>query len=144
MIKPLLRNIFSSKNFAEETLADGDEVASDNDENPLSTLIVDDIVIPRADIVAFDKATTTEKIVHHFLSDGHSFYPIYEQTLDEIVGYVDSHAIVRTITEGRKTFTKDILKQPIFIVATTRLVDLLIEMRHKKFISLLLLMSMAA
>jgi magnesium and cobalt transporter len=102
------------------------------DEDPLRMLSVDDVFIPRADIIAFDQTTPIQQIIDHFLNDGHSFYPIYEETLDEVAGYVDSTVIMRTMLADRTVIPKAVLKQPIFIVATTRLTDLLLEMRQKK------------
>src|SRR2546423_5327051 len=49
-----------------------------------SNLRVDDVMVPRADIVAVDDATPLRELMQRFTEAGHSRLPIYRETLDGI------------------------------------------------------------
>ena len=51
-------------------------------------LRVDDVMVPRADIVAVENAATLTELSAAFKSAGHSRLPVYKETLDEPVGMV--------------------------------------------------------
>ena len=52
------------------------------------TLRVDDVMTPRADVVAVDIATPFAEVVAQFIETEHSRLPIYRDTLDDPVGVV--------------------------------------------------------
>ncbi len=54
----------------------------------LRTLRVEDVMIPRADIVAADAETSLAALIRLFLASGHSRMPIYRESLDDPVGMV--------------------------------------------------------
>jgi CBS domain containing-hemolysin-like protein len=54
----------------------------------LHELRVDDVMIPRADIIAVEAATTLHDVLSLFRTAGHSRLPVYTQTLDEPRGMV--------------------------------------------------------
>ena len=75
-----------------EPRADAGETAS---ERALLTNIrtmrgqrVDDIMIPRADIVAIDAAATLEELTEAFREGSHSRLPVYRETLDDPIGFI--------------------------------------------------------
>jgi len=51
-------------------------------------LSVEDVMVPRADIVAVDTTATLTEISETFKEAGHSRLPVYKDTLDEPVGMV--------------------------------------------------------
>ena len=51
-------------------------------------LRVDDVMVPRADIVAIDKTCTLKDMSRAFREAGHSRLPVYEDTLDNPIGMV--------------------------------------------------------
>jgi len=51
-------------------------------------LSVEDVMVPRADIVAIDSTATLTEISETFKEAGHSRLPVYKDTLDEPVGMV--------------------------------------------------------
>jgi CBS domain containing-hemolysin-like protein len=53
-----------------------------------SNLRVDDVMVPRADIVAVDETTELRALMQRFTEAGHSRLPIYRETLDGITGMV--------------------------------------------------------
>ncbi|MDX1717136.1 MAG: CBS domain-containing protein, partial [Anderseniella sp.] len=53
-----------------------------------SGLRIDDVLVPRAEIIAVDAGSTVAELLEYFLDAGHSRLPIYRDTLDEPVGMV--------------------------------------------------------
>jgi len=51
-------------------------------------LRVDDVMVPRADIVAVDTASTLSELSEAFKEAGHSRLPVYKETLDDPIGMV--------------------------------------------------------
>ena len=67
------------------------------------TLTVDDVMTPRADIVAVDIATPFEELVARFIETEHSRMPIYRGTLDDPVGVVHIKDVFKAMAgKGRK------------------------------------------
>ena len=54
----------------------------------LSDLRVDDVMVPRADIIAIDVASTLEETLDAFRNSSHSRLPVYRETLDDPVGVI--------------------------------------------------------
>ena len=59
---------------------------------------VDDVMVPRADIQAVEQNTTLGALVAQFRQVGHSRIPVYDETLDNITGFVHVKDALRRIT----------------------------------------------
>ena len=53
-----------------------------------SNLRVDDVMVPRVDIVAIDEAASMRELLAKFIDANHSRLPVYRETLDGITGMV--------------------------------------------------------
>jgi CBS domain containing-hemolysin-like protein len=51
-------------------------------------LRVDDVMVPRADIVALEESATVEQAMRRFAEANHSRLPVYRETLDDLAGMV--------------------------------------------------------
>jgi CBS domain containing-hemolysin-like protein len=60
---------------------------------------VDDVMVPRTDIEAVDADETLGDLVARFRASGHSRLPIYDDELDDIIGFVHVKDALRRITE---------------------------------------------
>ena len=74
------------------------------------TLTVQDVMVPRADIVAVDDSVTLEELLRLFRKSEHSRLPVYRETLDDPRGMIHIRDLMSWITEeanggtgGRKT-----------------------------------------
>ena len=71
-----------------------------------STLRVDDLMVPRADITALDETATIRTLLDTFTDANHSRLPIYRETLDDVVGMIhvkDFLGWLATKGKGKKT-----------------------------------------
>jgi CBS domain containing-hemolysin-like protein len=64
----------------------------------LGDLSVDDVVVPRADIVAVDADQTIAQLIDHFRRAGHSRLPVFREDLDHIVGFIHIKDVLSAIT----------------------------------------------
>jgi CBS domain containing-hemolysin-like protein len=65
----------------------------------LDEMRVDDVMVPRADIVAIDCNEPLGTLLSRFLEAGHSRIPVYDDDLDNIVGFVHVKDALRRIVE---------------------------------------------
>ncbi|WP_417622238.1 hemolysin family protein [Parasphingorhabdus sp.] len=92
---------------------------------------VDDIAVPRADIIAIEESSPFSDFVDIFSEHGHSRIPVYRDNLDNIIGMIHIKDIFAIVAKGGK-FPDDItpfLRQPRFVPESMGVLDLLAEMR---------------
>jgi magnesium and cobalt transporter len=92
----------------------------------------DDVMVPRADIMAMPEDFTLDQAIGLIQRDGHSRYPVYHGQLDNIVGMVHIKDVFASVG-GEKPFDmKSILRKPLFTVPSVPVLDLLLQMRQAR------------
>lgn len=61
-------------------------------------LRVDDVMVPRVDIVATDETATMRELLEKFVEANHSRLPVYRESLDEIIGMIHVKDFMRWMT----------------------------------------------
>ncbi|MBS0185808.1 MAG: HlyC/CorC family transporter [Proteobacteria bacterium] len=92
-------------------------------------LTAEDICIPRTDIVAVPIDVTYKDLVTTFLECSFSRIPVYQNTLDQIVGMVHIKDVLRSSLDVKKFSLHSLLKDVLFISPAIFLRDLLLEMQ---------------
>lgn len=95
---------------------------------------VDDIALPRADIIAIEEKASFEDLAALFADAGHSRIPVYRDTLDTIIGMIhirDAFAILAGKTPPPATL-EPLIRQPLYVPESMGVLDLLAEMRAKR------------
>jgi CBS domain containing-hemolysin-like protein len=62
-------------------------------------LRVEDVMVPRAEIVAVDEDSSVQELLRRFMEANHSRLPVYRETLDDPVGMVHIKDFLRWLTE---------------------------------------------
>lgn len=92
-----------------------------------------EVMIPRMDIVATDQSTSLEKVAELMSESGHSRIPIYEDTIDSIVGIIHSRDLLRHLSASTELYKLTILAHPpFFIPESKRLDELLRDFQEKR------------
>jgi CBS domain containing-hemolysin-like protein len=65
----------------------------------LDDLRVDDVMVPRADIVAIEITETLGTLLARFLEAGHSRLPVFDDDLDNVAGFIHVKDALRRIVE---------------------------------------------
>ena len=81
----------------------------------LDRLPVRDIMTPRAKIIWINKTDPHEAIWHKIVVSGHSHYPVYEHSRDQVVGVVALKAIYANLAAGVPVNVGDLLVPPLFV-----------------------------
>lgn len=81
-------------------------------------LIIAEVMVPRNRMQAIPRSASPEEIKRVLLAEGHSRIPIYEGSLDHIVGYIVVQEVLAALVEG-KPLTLDALMRPAFFVPET-------------------------
>ncbi len=67
-----------------------------------AALRVDDVMVPRADIVAIEDTATVERLMWRFAEANHSRLPVYRETLDDLAGMVHIKDLMSFIVGAAK------------------------------------------
>lgn len=91
----------------------------------------DDVMVPRADIVAVESKTPLNEVIDLMAKETHSRLPVYRDSLDEVIGMVHvKDVLVAAVHAKGKTMTLPELVRPVLFVAPSmRVLDLLLQMR---------------
>lgn len=128
----------SLREAIEELIGEHSEVGStiDHDERlllgnvlNLRNLQVQDIMIPRADIVAVSLSSTLLDLKRIFSETRHSKLPVYRENLDDIVGFIDIKDIIN-LEDNENVHFKSLIKEVFFIAPSMGTLDLLFKMRQ--------------
>ena len=90
---------------------------------------VDDIMVPRPDIVAIDRATPLEDALDIALEAGHRRLPVYSDSLDHIDGVVRLRDMMRVRNEPN-TSIESVVYEPIVVPESKSVTALLSDMQE--------------
>ena len=76
-----------------------------------SDLRVDDVMVPRADIIAIEDSATMRELLAKFNEANHSRLPVYRETLDDVAGMIHVKDFMRWMS-GRGAKPKAKAKNP--------------------------------
>lgn len=95
--------------------------------------VVREVMRPRVDIVAVPADATVNGAIGLMAEHGHSRLPIYEGTIDHIIGVVYMRDLVPALRQGRLDRPVSEVRRPAFFIPETKKVDELFkEMQQKK------------
>jgi len=99
----------------------------------LSNKIVRDIMIPRVDVLAAEIKTKLKPLIKILYNAGCSRIPVYDETIDNIVGILYAKDLLRLLVDKQTKFQiKKFLHAPYFVPHTMSLDELLIEFKVRK------------
>ncbi len=110
----------------------------------LGTLTVEDVMVPRADIIAVDDTVSVGELMSVFRQAEHSRVPVYHETLDDPRGMVHIRDLMSWITAeanredrlnlgkvdlGRSIASINILREILYVPGSMSVLDLLLKMQ---------------
>jgi putative hemolysin len=93
---------------------------------------VAEVMVPRTRVVAMRRNAPPEEVQRVILEEGHSRMPVYDGSLDNIVGYVVARDVLALAWEQGLVVLEDILRPPYKVGDSSRAVDLLREMQRRR------------
>lgn len=97
----------------------------------LRELTAEDVMVPRADIVAVDSGISLGDLVDALHRDAHSRLPVYKDTLDNVLGFVHIKDVLAHWGEAAVDISELIRPVPV-IAPSMRALDLLHQMRRDR------------
>lgn len=93
----------------------------------------DDVAIPRGEIIAISADASWDDLVGLFAEHGHSRYPVYRDTLDEVIGMVHIKDVFPYLAKGSppQDWTT-LMRQPLYVPQARGALDVLADMRLKR------------
>jgi CBS domain containing-hemolysin-like protein len=98
-------------------------------------LRVNDVMVPRADIIAVDHESHFSDLLKVFSEAAHSRMPVYRETLDDVIGMVHVKDLLKAIAEGAnsESFKIATIQRPVlFVPPSMKVIDLLAKMRASR------------
>ncbi len=97
----------------------------------LSETTVRSVMTPRLDMTAVSVDASLEKTLDTILTSGHSRVPVYEGTIDTIVGIVHAKDLLPLLQQERhEVDLREFMREAYFVPETKRVSDLLAEFRR--------------
>lgn len=96
-----------------------------------SDISVSEILIPRVNIAAVEIDDDIESIKEKFISSHFSRLPVYEKTIDSIVGIIHEKYFFDMYLHGGKNIS-EIMQKPLYIFGLTAISDIMKEMQRSK------------
>jgi putative hemolysin len=97
----------------------------------LDKVTVGEVMTPRTDMVAVPVETTVEDAKAVMLDEGHLRVPVFEGSVDRIVGILLARELWQADREGVSEI-RGILRPPSFAPASKPVEDLIVEMRRRR------------
>lgn len=113
----------------EEGVFDEDESELIKSAIEFTDTLAKDILVPRVDVVAIDidePLELTEDIYKH------TRIPVYEESIDNIIGVITTKELMKTIASGREPNIREMMREPIFVHMTRTISSIIEEFRKKR------------
>ena len=94
--------------------------------------IVSQVITPRVNIVAVEINADIERVKELFIKEQYSRLPVYEKTVDHIVGVITQHDLFERIVRGDSFTIRDIMQDTLHIPNLMKISDVLKQMQKKK------------
>ena len=98
----------------------------------LSETTVKEVMVPRTDTVFLSADDTTEKLLECIRESEHSRFPVYKDTVDNVIGILHIKDVLRALSENKPFDINELVRKPFFVPVSKHIDDLLMELRRKK------------
>src|SRR3989442_1035092 len=91
-----------------------------------------EVMTPRTQMVALPADLPIEQAADRVAAAGRSRYPVYRQSLDDIVGTVHAKAILAGLRGGKGGAVEAVMRPAFFVPGTREVEDVLADMKRQK------------
>ncbi len=136
-----IRNIFLTEDGLRLLLNFGDEerFIEEEERKMINSIFrfrettVEEVMVPRVDVVALEKHASLAEALDIIVDAGHSRIPVYDDTIDKIIGVLYAKDLLTCFRDGTtdKPIT-ELMRQPYFVPESAMVDDLLTDLQSKK------------
>ena len=100
----------------------------------LEDTTVREIMRPRVDVVALDADTPLDQAVTRLVASGHSRVPVFEETLDNVLGVLYARDLLAAVASGQGpgTTVRRLVRPSFFVPESKRIDELLPELQERR------------
>jgi putative hemolysin len=99
----------------------------------LGDTLVREIMVPRLDVVALDSETTLAESLDLIIEKGHSRIPVYEGSIDQIIGFLYAKDLLRTFRDQQTDVPiRQILRKAYFVPQSKKVDELFHDMQLRR------------
>jgi CBS domain containing-hemolysin-like protein len=99
----------------------------------LSATTVKEIMVPRIDVAFLAEELSLPEVLRTVTECGHSRFPVYAQTIDNVVGILYAKDLLRWLHNGGKELDlRNLIRKSYFVPESMRLDSLLREMKRRR------------
>jgi len=91
-----------------------------------------EVMVPRIKMIALDASMPREKLIERIISEGFTRLPVYQDTLDTVLGVIYSKDVLALIEHPELILLYDIIRPVPFVPETKLLGELLREFQREK------------
>ena len=96
-----------------------------------SDSVVREVMVPREDIAAIDLSAKPAQLLDVLIEEGHSRIPVYEGSLDHVVGVIYARDLLVLVRHGGLFVLADLIRPVAFVPDTMRLAELLSQFQRQ-------------
>jgi putative hemolysin len=99
-----------------------------------SDKLVKEIMVPRVDMIAWNSEDDVDKLVTMITRDGFSRVPVYEGSIDNIIGLINAKDLFSLVSRGdlSREDVMEAMRKPFFVPDTKRIDELLRQFQRDK------------
>jgi CBS domain containing-hemolysin-like protein len=98
----------------------------------LSETTVKEVMVPRIDTVFLSAGADREELLARIVESGHSRFPVYQDTIDNVVGILYVKDVLKSLVGGGKFEILPLLRKPFFVPGSKHIDELLRELRRRR------------
>jgi len=95
---------------------------------------VHEVMVPRTAITGLPASASFEEAIDTVMEDGHSRVPVYENSIDEVIGILYAKDLLPFLKDssGPRPALRSLLRTPVFVPESITIDDLLHEFQRRK------------
>lgn len=93
----------------------------------LDQTTADEVMVPRTEVKAIEVNTPLAEVIDFVVRDGHSRYPVYRASLDQVIGILHAKDLLTHAQKGEFNVSLASLLRPVIFVPTSKPVSALLK-----------------
>ncbi|MBS8266555.1 HlyC/CorC family transporter [Mesobacillus boroniphilus] len=95
-------------------------------------VLVGEVLTHRMDMITIEVNQPLEEIKQIFLEERFSRVPVYEDNIDNIIGFLSEREFFAELIQNKEVNVREMLRQPMFVVKSMKIATLLPELQRTK------------
>ncbi|MCH5282918.1 MAG: HlyC/CorC family transporter [Treponema sp.] len=97
----------------------------------LSETSVKEVMVPRIDVDFININTPQDELMEKIAQSGHSRFPVYSDSIDNVVGILYVKDLIRNISKKEESALDKVIRKPFFVPESKRIDSLLREFKRR-------------